>query len=407
MSSVPVVRPKNAQRMIERCFDVSKPCFLWGPPGIGKSRLIESIGVQYGRPIIDMRLILCEPTDLKGIPYFDPNSSTMQWARPAELPDVVNYDDLDIAKRRLDIYESSITDEAALDEERTQVLTRLRTVYATLTESYELRNAILLLDELNSAPGSVQGAAYQLVLDRKIGNYELPAGVSIIAAGNRENDKGTTYRMPSPLANRFVHLEMETNFDDWQAWAIKAGVHSDVIGFLNASKESLFSFNPNDKAFPTPRSWETVSKLIDGIGDDDLILSLVAGTVGSGKATEFNEHRKVAKFMPIPEDILSGKVTTLDIDKNATGPRYSLVVNLCYTMKNNDAKLKDKTDTYSKDDWNEHGSNMFAFFMDNLSKEMCVLGALIAIRTFDLDFDSKACKSFNTFVRAYTKYLID
>ena len=164
--SIRQMGPKAAKRAIRKAISTRRPVFLWGPPGIGKSDLVKQIGEDAGREVIDVRLALWEPTDIKGIPYYNAEQGKMVWAPPAELP---------------------------TDPEST---------------------AVIFLDELNSAPPAVQAAAYQLILNRKVGTYVLPKGVDIVAAGNREGDRGVTYRMPAPLANRFVHLEMKVDFDD-------------------------------------------------------------------------------------------------------------------------------------------------------------------------------------------------
>ena len=142
--------PNEAKVAIRKCFKVSRPVFMWGPPGIGKSDIIHQIAAEQGREVIDVRLSLWEPTDIKGIPFYNSNKGTMEWAPPIELP---------------------------TDPEST---------------------AVLFLDELNSAAPATQAAAYQLILNRRVGTYYLPKGVSIVAAGNRETDKGVTYRMPAP-----------------------------------------------------------------------------------------------------------------------------------------------------------------------------------------------------------------
>jgi hypothetical protein len=132
----------------------------------------------------------------------------------------------------------------------------------------------------------------------------------MICAGNRESDKGVTFRMPSPLANRLVHVEMRSDFDDWQKWAINHQIHTDVVGFLSHHKQKLYNFDPKsqDKAFATPRSWVFVSQLLSDDIPESMNTSLVAGTVGEGIATEFAAHRKVAAKMPKAEDVLNGKV---------------------------------------------------------------------------------------------------
>ena len=129
---------------------------------------------------------------------------------------------------------------------------------------------VLFLDELNLHP-SVQAAAYQLVLNKRIGQYNLPTNVKIVAAGNRETDRGVTYRMPSPLANRFRHINMEVNFEDWSIWATNNKVHQDVIGYLTYSKADLFDFDPktSSQAFATPRSWNYVSEILNTEGFDN------------------------------------------------------------------------------------------------------------------------------------------
>ena len=194
--SVRQMGPKAARKAIRKAIIKHRPTFLWGPPGIGKSDLVKQIGTELDREVIDVRLALWEPTDIKGIPYYNSDAGKMVWAPPAELP--------------------------------------------TNPES----TAIIFLDELNSAPPAVQAAAYQLVLNRRVGTYELPAGVDVVAAGNREGDRGVTYRMPAPLANRFVHLEMKVDFDDWQEWATANKVHPEVVGYVSFAKQDLNDFDP-------------------------------------------------------------------------------------------------------------------------------------------------------------------
>ena len=178
ISQTRTVSPQEAKTAITHCLALKRPVMVWGAPGIGKSDIVKQIGNDAKREVIDIRLPLWEPTDIKGIPFFNSKSNTMEWAPPAELP------------------------------------------------SDPKSKAILFLDELNSAPPSVQAAAYQLILNRRVGTYKLPEGVSIVAAGNRETDKGVTYRMPAPLANRFVHLEMRVDFEDWSMWATEKSYRS-------------------------------------------------------------------------------------------------------------------------------------------------------------------------------------
>lgn len=353
-------RPREVRTLVSRCMAVGRPVMIWGPPGIGKSDLIAQIGREQNRPVIDMRLLLLEPTDIKGIPYFDPETKTMKWGHPSDLP----------------------------------------------TENY-LDNAILFLDEVNAAPPSVQAAAYQLILNRRVGEYRLPKGVSMVCAGNRDSDKGVTYRMPSPLANRLVHVEMSVNFEDWQKWAINAGVHADVVGFLSQHKQKLFNFDPKspDKAFATPRSWFFVSELITDDLPESLNTSLVAGTVGEGLAVEFSAHRKITARMPKPEDVLTGKEKTLQVKELSA--MYSLTTSMCYTLKEWVDIASEGKDGFDMAKWHECVDHFFKYMMDNFQTEMCVLGAKTALRDFKLPVNHRQLKNFKSFHDKYGKYILE
>ena len=168
---------------------------------------------------------------------------------------------------------------------------------------------------MNSAAPSVQAAGYQLILNRRIGQYVLPDNVVMIAAGNRETDKGVTYRMPKPLENRFVHFELAVNFDDWFQWSVVNNIHTDVVGYLTFAKKDLYDFDAKSasRSFATPRSWSFVSELIEEDMDEATATDLIAGTVGEGLAVKFQAHRKIAGKLPNPTDVLAGKVKTLDV----------------------------------------------------------------------------------------------
>jgi MoxR-like ATPase len=348
------VGPKAAKKSIRRAFKAQRPIFLWGPPGIGKSDIIKQLGQDLDAHVIDIRLSLWEPTDIKGIPYFDSNTSRMNWAPPIELPDA------DMAAQHDKI--------------------------------------ILFMDEMNSAAPAVQAAAYQLVLNRRVGTYTLPDNVLIVAAGNREADKGVTYRMPAPLANRFVHLEMAVDWDDWFSWAADNRIHKDVVGFLTFSKKDLYDFDPKSgsKAFATPRSWSFVSELLfDDEEDENTLTDLTAGAIGEGLAIKFMAHRKIASKLPNPTDILAGKVKKMDTKEISA--MYSLTVSLCY-------ELKDACDKNAKD-WNDQVNNFFQFMMDNFETELVVMGTKLALTQYQLPLDPDEIKCFDAFHEKFGKYI--
>ena len=353
--STRTVSINSAKAALRHAFKKQRPVFLWGPPGIGKSDTVHQLSAEMANThVIDVRLSLWEPTDIKGIPYFNANDNTMSWAPPVELP----------------------THEFA--------------------KNYN--NIILFLDEMNSAPPSVQAAAYQLILNRRVGTYYLPDNVIVVAAGNREADKGVTYRMPAPLANRFVHLELRVDFDDWFQWAVENKIHKDVVGYISFAKQDLYDFDPKtaSRSFATPRSWAFVSELLDDELGENTLADLVSGAVGEGTGVKFMAHRKVAGRMPNPSDILSGKVKELKVKEISA--MYSLTVSLCYELKDADQK--------KVPNWNEMADNFFRFMMDNFETELTVMGAKIALSSYDLPIDPSRLKNFDEFHDRFGKYVI-
>lgn len=348
------VTPNGAKSSIKHALTKKRPIFLWGPPGIGKSDIVAQITNSLSNSyLIDIRLSLWEPTDIKGIPYFDSNSGTMVWGAPSELP----------------------------SEE--------------FAAQYD--NIVLFLDEMNSAAPAVQAAAYQLILNRKVGTYKLPDNVMIVAAGNRDADKGVTYRMPAPLANRFIHLELRVDFDDWFQWAVNNNIHKDVAGYLTFAKKDLYDFDPKSpsRSFATPRTWSFVSEMLDDGIDDATTTDLIAGAVGEGLAVKFMAHRKVAASMPNPSDILEGKVK--EMKSKEISAMYSLTVSLCYELKEscdrNDKKFDDKV------------NNFLRFAMDNFDTELVVMGIKLALTQYALPIDPDEVECFDEFHERYGKYI--
>jgi hypothetical protein len=245
----------------------------------------------------------------------------------------------------------------------------------------------------------VQAAAYQLILNRRVGTYKLPEGVDIVAAGNRDGDKGVTFRMPAPLANRFVHLEMKVDFDDWQDWATLNKIHPDVVGYCGFAKQDLYDFDPKSpsKAFATPRSWSFVSDILqEETMDKETLTTLISGAVGDGLAVKFMAHRKIASKLPKAEDILDGKVKDLKVKE--VSAMYSLTVSLCYEMKERAEK--------GVKDWNKQSDRFFQFMMENFPTELVVMGAKTALTNYDLPLDPTKMESFDEFHKRFGKYVL-
>ena len=355
MSEVRTVKLSRAKGHIKRAFDKKRPVFIWGPPGVGKSDVLAQIAEEGNNLLIDLRMALLDRTDIKGYPYRDEDTNKMMWAAPAELPSE-------------------------------EIASQYETVF-------------LFLDELNSAPPSVQATAYQLILNRRVGQYQLPDNVVIAAAGNRDTDKGVTYRMPSPLANRFLHLEVEVNHEDWQTWAVDNDINPDVVGYLAFAKQDLFDFDPksSSRSFATPRSWAFVSQMLE---DSDMTheeeMDIVTGLVGEGMAIKFMNHKKNASKLPRPSEILSGKVK--ELKKLEISSKYALTVGMSYELKNIQDEGNDKELTASF-------NNFINFLMDNFEPEMCVLGCKIALSEYDIDVDFADVDRIDEWVERYGKYM--
>ncbi len=230
-----------------------QPVFVWGSPGVGKSDVVRQVAESKQVALQDVRALLLDPVDLRGLPFLSPDKQA-KWATPDFLP--------------------------------------------------REGEGILFLDELNSATAMVQASCYQLVLDRKLGEYTLPDGWAIVAAGNRESDRGVTTRMPTPLRNRFTHLQFEVDMQEWCEWGIRASIRPEVIAFVRFRPDLLSVFDRDANAFPSPRSWAFVSKILNATPAPTIEHELIAGTVGDGTATEFSAFLATYRNLPNIDAIL-------------------------------------------------------------------------------------------------------
>ena len=261
------MRPAHLSKVLQQEFTsavhgLHTPVMLWGPPGVGKSQIVAQIAAENGAPVIDIRLSQMEPSDLRGIPMRA--GDHVEWAIPSILPDAERHGEA----------------------------------------------GILFLDEITSAPPSVSAAAYQLILDRCLGNYQVPDGWAIFAAGNRQGDRGVTYTMPSPLANRFSHFDVDINLDDWVSWAYRQGIDDRIIAFLRFRPEKLFEFDPahNPVAFPTPRSWEFAHNALQKFGNStELLTETLQACVGPATGIELKAYIDNLTNMPDLQEIIAGE----------------------------------------------------------------------------------------------------
>ena len=256
--------PSKLYEALHALIRVRVPLHIWGGCGVGKSQIVAQVTDDLGYAFLDVRAVQLDPVDLRGLPRIAGHQT--EWVPPKFLPTT--------------------------------------------------GQGILFLDELTSAPQMTQAGCYQLVLDRKLGEYVLPEGWVVIAAGNPASERGVHFSMPRPLRNRFVHLELETSLDDWCKWAIKSGVRPEIIAFLRFKPELLHAAETNSdaNAWPTPRSWEMASHVLTGVasqhktallsGASEFEAQLLDGTVGPAATSELVAFLRLFRQLPSIDDIL-------------------------------------------------------------------------------------------------------
>ena len=270
---------------------------LWGAPGIGKSDCVKQIAAKTGEltgktaVVTVASLLMMSPVDLRGIPTKAEDSGELvaRWLKPQ-------------------IFQMSASDDVI---------------------------NFLFLDEISAAPPAVQAAAYQIVLDRRVGEHEFPSNCIVIAAGNRVTDRAVAYKMPKPLSNRFTHYEVVVDSEAWIDWALTHDISQEIVGYIRFNPDHLNNFDPasDDVAFATPRSWALANQyLIAGrefakaknMNIVDAMFPQIAGTIGSAKALDFKAYVDTYAKLPKWEDIKSGKVKKVEIEGNELATLYAL-----------------------------------------------------------------------------------
>lgn len=273
------MKPSDLILMLNIAIDARIPAHIWGASGVGKSQIVSSIAKKRKIGFIDLRAVQLDPVDLRGLPSIE--NGITKWNTPEFLP--------------------------------------------------REGEGILFLDELTSAPQMVQAACYQLVLDRALGDYRLPDGWVVMAAGNPASEKGVHFSMPYPLRNRFMHFTLDVDKDDWTQWAITHKVVPELISFIRLKgADLLLGEKPKDSnAWPTPRAWANVSSFVEPwfkakSALTPLFTEAVGGIVGEGAASEFTGFMRLYQNLPTIEQILLAPETTMV--PSATEPSASIVI---------------------------------------------------------------------------------
>ena len=263
------IRPSLLTNELRANARANIPTMVWGPPGIGKSQIAYQIANDLNAKLFELRANLFDPVDVRGglkVVEQEDGTYRTRYGVPEDYPDS-NYGG----------------------------------------------NVVLLVDELPNAPKATQNALLQLVLDKKIGTYTLPAGTAIIAAGNRSIDRAAVHEMPTPVKNRFAHYEIEANIDDWVAWAMQNNISPTIVSFLRYRPTQLHNLDARENAFPTPRAWEMVNRKLPFMGGNtDEEFYGTASLIGDGPAGEFIAFKKSVDKMP-------------DLDQIVQNPTYTQV----------------------------------------------------------------------------------
>lgn len=333
-----IVTIKEAKETVSLIVDseIDTSAMFWGPPGVGKSEVFEQVAKERQWGFIDIRLLMYNPVDLRGIPYPNENKTKANWLSPDNLP----YEDRD-GKR-----------------------------------------GILLLDELPNAHQSVQTAAYQLIHNKCIGEYKLPKGWFIFAAGNRKEDKAGVQDMPAPLKNRMVHLEINPDFDVWKEWAYANNVEPNIISFLQYRSDLFYSFDPKVKSpsFPTPRTWKFASDAMVKTKrslNNKLLFNIVSGVVGEGPASELKTFIDVERSLPNIDKIVNGSYSKSDVPTQVD-VTYMLIGKLVHTAKKLFEGINRVEDV--TDDAISGLDNIVKYITNELNEDFAVLGCKDILR---------------------------
>jgi MoxR-like ATPase len=419
-----------------------RAAFIWGPPGIAKSAIVQQVAAEDGMGFVDLRLSQMDPTDLRGIPFptMENGIHGVRWSAPMVLPRDLNYD----FKTDIDEEEHLIRFENPHNAVPTISVRYIRTgtnrkdlkaeIVSQSNDSFIVRivdedgnlyegrvgwtitgriKAILALEEFNSAPPSVQAASYQLVLDRRLGEYIVPDGVFIVAMGNRDTDKGVTFRMPTPIANRFVHIEMTVDVTEWLLWAAKSEVHHHIIGYISHFTGSLFVFDAAtaSRGFCTPRSWVFLSDILNNTPQSKfkrsprVLPALATGCIGQLEASLFLQFRDRMDTMPPSDDILSGRMTTM----TEPDPQFSFAIatGLCYELKRRAKVIFDNGKKESDmDEWFKQADRYIKFITTNFRNDICIVAAKQSITIHKLPFNVNKMTNFTQFAMDNREYIL-
>lgn len=426
--------------------------YIHGAPGISKSSVALQVANTENIAFIDLRLSQLAPEDVRGVPIPGEvdHMKGILWVPPMVFPRDLDFEfvaAIDASGMQTFRFFNPIGNngihyctepliEVTAPNQQVEVIVE-RHLNSFTVHLHDLdggqpvagtilwrvtgqTRAVLALEEFNSAPPSVMAAAYQLILDRRIGDYVVPNGVMLLAMGNRDTDRGVTFQLPKPVANRFIHIEMEFHWGDWFIWAGNNHIHPDVLGYLSKWPSKTNDFDPDSPhhSFATPRTWEFVSRIIsqEHLPSPGTLRALICGAIGDGIGTEFCQHRKFMTEMPSIDDILSGKVKTFYTSnpQYETQISYSICVQMCYELKMR-ATVIEREYTGTKMDFNKHpprrvwleqADRGFAYAIDHFRPDVTIVAARLSATVHKLQFAPSQMPRFTEFLNSYRSVIM-
>ena len=282
------MKPSEVQVALAHLTKQQRPIFLWGAPGVGKSDVVRQTAADLGYELRDKRLSTMDPTMMQGFPIPDMERQVMTWLQSEVLPPMM------VKKGSKMVPNES--------------------------------KGMLFLDEMTHAAPAVQAAAFQLILDRRLGEYVLPKNWTVHAAGNRASDRTIAHAMPSALANRFVHIDFSVDVDDWLLWAAQNNISEVTRGFIKFRPGLLHNFDPqtNPRAFPSPRSWSFVDDIFRQGLPAGIEREQITGTVGEGAMVEYIQFAAVYRDLPTVEEIMLNPDTAPVPDDKNPAAQYAI-----------------------------------------------------------------------------------
>lgn len=266
MSSLFRAKPKLIKEMVLKCLFAGLVPFIQSSPGMGKSALVHQISTELNLKLIDHRLTSSVPEDMSGLPRFAEDG----YAYYSPFAGLFPLETMELPEGK--------------------------------------QGWLLFLDEFNSASKAMQAACYKLILDRMVGQHKLHPNVVIVCAGNLASDRAIVTPLGTAMQSRVIHLEMETDFDNWlEEVALKQDYDPRIIAFLSMYNDKLNDFNPDhlDKTFCCQRTWEFMNSLIKDEEVLDKYMPMYAGTITCGVAVEFVQFCAVYKNLVTITQVLA------------------------------------------------------------------------------------------------------